>query len=49
MLDYAIMEVVRSIGAIAFGVWFYRAVIRPMRFYCQDSEQFRKLVKEDCA
>ena len=49
MFDYTVMEVVRSIGAIAFGVWFYRTVIRPMRLYCRDREQFRKLVEGGCA
>lgn len=49
MFDYTVMEVIRSIGAIAFGVFFYVTVIRPIRLYCRDCEQFRKFMEEDCA
>lgn len=44
---YTFMDAIMLIGQIAFSVGFYTFVLRPMRLYVKDCENFRRNLKEE--
>lgn len=44
---YTFMDVIKLIGMVAFSVGFYTFVLRPMRLYAKDCENFKKNLKEE--
>ncbi len=44
---YEIADVIKLIGMVVFSVMFYVLVLRPMRLYAKDCENFKKTLEEE--